>query len=466
MKLNQLKTLVKQGESETLEFKKTTANLHAAMETVCAFLNSDHGGKVLIGVNNDGKIIGQEVNDSHFQQIAAETRKIEPRTNIDIEYVTIKDNHKVIILSVDSGNSAPYEYDGRAFTRIQSTTSRMTQEEKEYLTHKNNPQRWETLTNNDRTINDLDKARIKTIVRMGIEKGRLPEEAITASTLNILKKLDLIVNDKLTNAAVILFCKNEKKQFRQSSMKLARFKGLDTEEFYDNKLIKSNAFDLYDKAMEFLHFNVPLAAKIVEGQSERVETPAIPYKVLREALTNAIVHKDYSNAGSMIWIARFDDRVNITNTGSLPKGIALKELSKEHKSFPRNPLIANVFYICGKIEGWGRGTIDMIKDCKKSDNPVPKYDEIGNSFSVTLPLKEPINNITLQQPSILMPKLTDRQNKILNILKNGPLSNSQIMLKLKSSVTDRTIRQDLIKLKEMGLISSEGKTKSVIWALR
>ncbi|MBS1988861.1 ATP-binding protein, partial [Candidatus Dependentiae bacterium] len=111
MKLEQIKKLVKLGESEILEFKKSTAELKTAMQTVCAFLNSDHGGIVLIGVTDDQKIIGQEVSDSTRKDIANELRKIEPHADVDINYVAVKDNRYVIVISTQRENRAPYLYD-------------------------------------------------------------------------------------------------------------------------------------------------------------------------------------------------------------------------------------------------------------------------------------------------------------------------------------------------------------------
>lgn len=417
MKITQLKTLVKHGESETLEFKNSTGSLNTGMQTVCAFLNSNHGGIVIFGVKDDGKIIGQKVTDSTRKEIAVELNKIDPHPKIDVKYVNIENSLQAIIMVVNPGEKTPYTYDGRPYARSQSTTIRMTKEEYIYLLHQNNPTQWENLTNNTCKLSDLDRNKIKEIIRMAVFEKRLPESSISANIPDILKKLDLMVNGKLTNAAVILFCKNENKQFMQSTLKLARFKGIDKTEFLDTKAFKDNAFNLYDKAMDFLAFNLPVAARIEAGNPNRVEKPAIPYNVLREAITNAIVHRDYSHAGGSTSIAIYDDRVNITNTGALPKGVLLSQLSKEHPSIPRNPLIAHVFYLCGKIEKWGRGTLDMIQACKKAGNPAPKYEEIGGSFSVTLPLKELIHTTIFRQQKDVN-KLTVRQKKILKLKQN------------------------------------------------
>ena len=465
MKIAQLKSLVKHGESETLEFKHSTGSITAGMQTICAFLNSDHGGTVIFGVSDKGQIVGQAVTDKTKKEIAIELNKIEPRTKIDVKYVRVTGDRQAIVLFANPGDQAPYTYDGRPFVRNQSTTMRMPKDEYIYLHNKNSPIDWEGLTNNKCTLNDLDRNRIKEVVRTGVFEKRLPESAMQESIPEILKKLELLQDSKLTNAAVVLFCKKENKQFMQSNIKLARFRGIDKTEFLDNKVYRANIFDLYEKAMDFLVFALPLAARIEPGNPNRVETPAIPYTVLREALINALVHRDYSHAGGSISVAVYDDRVNISNTGGLPSGLRVSQLSKAHQSVPRNPVIANVMYVCKKIEKWGRGTLDMITDCKKAGLPLPEYEEVGGGFSVTLHLKEPIRTIIMKQAYKNGPKLTARQKEIIDILKQGPSTRQEIMSQMTIVITDRVMQLELAKLKKMRIIQSEGKGKSIVWAL-
>lgn len=462
MKIAQLKSLAKQGESETLEFKTSTANLSAGMKTVCAFLNSEHGGTVVFGITNKGKIVGQEITDKTLQAIAVEIGRIEPYANIRIEYVSVKDNLQVVLFMVTPDRKAPYTYDGRSYMRRQSTTIDMPREEVQYLYNKNNPSLWESQLNDKCTIKDLDHNRIKYVIRRAVTEKRLPEDALDLTVPEILKKLNLTVGNKLTNAAVILFCKDEDKQFMQSMIKLARFRGTDKSEFLDSKEYRGNAFDLYEKADAFLVFVLPLAAHTKGGQY-RVETPAIPYSVLREALINALAHRNYSYAGGSIDIAIYDDRVEIVNNGNLPHGISVKMLARVHKSVPRNPLIANVFYLCHMIERWGRGTLDMIKDCEAAGNPLPIYKEEGDVFSVILPLKTPMRTVVYKEEG--KSGLTALQQEIINVLQQGPLNRVQIMEKLGTELADRTIQAELTKLKNMGLITSKGRTKTTIWRL-
>jgi ATP-dependent DNA helicase RecG len=210
MKIAQLKALAKRGESERLEFKTTTSSMVSGMQTMCAFLNSSHGGMIIFGIKDDGKIVGQEVTDKTRKDIASELNKIEPHSKIDVEYVRVTDDRRAIVFLINPGEKAPYTYDGRAFVRNQSTTMRMTKEEYIYLHNKNHPTTWEGLTSSSCKLSDLDRNKIKEAIRMAVFEKRLPESASSATISDTLKRLKLTAHGKPTNAAVVLFCKNER----------------------------------------------------------------------------------------------------------------------------------------------------------------------------------------------------------------------------------------------------------------
>jgi ATP-dependent DNA helicase RecG len=124
--INKINLLVEKGESHNLEFKKSTSLLRAVFETICAFLNAK-GGIVLIGVNNSGQIVGQDVTDNTKQEIAREINRIEPTANVEIYYIPVNVGKYVIAIEVSEGTHAPYVYDGRPYERNQTTTDRITQ---------------------------------------------------------------------------------------------------------------------------------------------------------------------------------------------------------------------------------------------------------------------------------------------------------------------------------------------------
>lgn len=123
-----------------------------------------------------------------------------------------------------------------------------------------------------------------------------------------------------------------------------------------------------------------------------------------------------------------------------------------------------ILYICKKIEKWGRGTLDMIADCKKVGNPLPIYEEVGGTFSVTLPFKEPIRTVIIKQAERRdLMSLTERQRKIVEALQERPLNRQQLLEKSKLDLPARTLQWEITKLKEMGLIKSEGKGRATVW---
>lgn len=471
MKLPKLKAMVKRGESDTLEFKESTKQIERGIETLCAFLNSKDGGTLLFGVTDKQEIVGQSDNDNIRKLIANHLRRIEPAPDIETLFIAVGKEKSVIALIVKPNfQDGPYVCNGKPYIRVQSTTEVMPQEKyKRLLSTQLSRIPWEDSTNNHCTIDDLDKNRIKQVVRIAIAENRLPEDEAHASIDSILRKFNLIVDDKLTNGAVILFCKNEEKQFAQSLLKLARFRGNEKDEFIDQKMIRNhNAFDVFDEAMTFLESFIPVAGRIEEGSPYRIDTPGILTKSLREAIINAIVHRDYSIHGGSISIAVYDSGIEITSVGRLPDDIKVKQLSQKHGSFPRNPHIAGVFYRCKLIEQWGRGTYDMIKHCKEAGFPRPRFEETVGSFTVVLPFKEPIQRAELQpQEAKMLSSLTERQREILFILKQGTLSRDQIMEQLKQAPAVRTFQSDLLKLASLNLIMKSGESggRFVKWAL-
>jgi ATP-dependent DNA helicase RecG len=143
MNTYEIRSLIAHGESETVEFKTSTAQLKRAFETICAFLNGS-GGCVFIGVNDEGKLVGQQITDKTKQEIAIELGKLEPTPQIEIHYTPLQEEKAtfIILLQIPKGLRAPYLYDGRAYQRHQSTTVRMPQQHYEHLLMSRAPVRY------------------------------------------------------------------------------------------------------------------------------------------------------------------------------------------------------------------------------------------------------------------------------------------------------------------------------------
>ena len=469
MNLTQLKQLVHEGESNQVEFKRSTAQIKAAFTTVCAFLNGT-GGIVVFGAKDNGEFIGQQVADKTKLEIAHESKKIEPNTPIDVHYIPIANDLHVIAVEVPQGKYIPYVYDARPYERTQSSTAPMTQHRYEqlivqraYLNHN-----WVDFLTNEYSIDDLDHDEIRTTVIEGIQQNRISPETIHYSIEQILINFNLIQNNSLTNAAVILFCKTTKKIFSRCELKMARFRGIGkVDGFIDNQMETANAFQLIQLAHHFANRHLPIASFFEPGKLARIDQPAVPQLALREALINTLSHRNYNEKSASPSLAIYDDRLEIWNPGALPSGITLKQLKKPHHSFPRNELIASVFYKRGWIEKWGTGTVRMMEFCKNNNTPEPEFSEESYGFSVVFPFKEVMHTGISEQPIINAPlsiSLTHRQKDILHLLNNRlSMTSKEILENLETPPAQRTLRDDLIYLKKSGLVHSKGHAKNTIW---
>lgn len=467
MNIDELKALVAQKESHVLEFKKSTAQLKSAVESICAFLN-ESGGTVLIGVTDGGHMVGQEVTDNTRREIAHEISKIEPTIQVTVEYVLLDNGKQVIALKVPNGLYKPYVYDARPFQRNQSTTVKMSQHRYEQLLVKRGQLNyaWDTYPATDCKIADLDHDEIRRTVLQGIQVNRISADAVNEEVIGILKRLRLYKDNRLTNAAMVLFAKDVRDHYSQCHIKMARFKGTSkTGDFIDNQSFYGNAFKILSEASAFVQRHLPISSSYQEGKLERIDKPAIPPLAVREGLINAICHRDYSNYSASLSLAIFDDRLEIWNVGGLPQELTISDLKKTHESYPRNKLIADTFYNRGLIERWGTGTIKMIDSCKDQDVPLPEFEEYSGGLAVIFKYKGFVDLGMSDAETI--ERLNNRQRELLNLLvREGPLKPRDILNRLKLSVSERTLRYDLLALRKLGILDKRGHANTTLWFVR
>ena len=399
MNINDIETvkrIIENTENNQTEFKETTGQLERGMETICAFLNGT-GGTLLFGVTDNGKIIGQEVADSTKRNIAEAINRLEPVAEVQVSYITVPDSEKCIItLHVEEARfERPFCYKGRAYMRVESVTTTMPQTVyNDLLMQRGGKYGWESMTNPDLQITDLDENAILRAVRAGIDSGRLPETTIREEIPAILEKFDLLHNRQLNNASAVLFGRKFY-DYPQCLLRMARFRGVNKDEFIDNQRIQGNIYDLLDAAMSFFFKHLSLSAKI-EGLY-REEELSIPYKALRECCINSFAHRFYHRPGSSVSIAIYDNRVEITNSGAFPVDIPLERLLSSHDSQPQNPIIANVLYKSKVLESWGRGIGLMVDECRRVGIPEPEFHADGGFVNVVFHYK---NNTVVQNPTV------------------------------------------------------------------
>lgn len=459
MTIKDIETLIHNDETREIELKKTTGELKDGMKSACAFLNTD-GGWLIFGVTPTTlRIVGQDVTESTRREIALALTHLEPALDIEVEYIDVpnSDGKQLIVMRFDKWvwGMEPYTYHKCPYYRVESVTKEMP---RDMFVERLKAARpldfaWDEQIAQGITINDLDEERIRNAVRLGIAGGRINASAEGATVETLLGKLKLLNDGKPTNAAVMLFGKNTD-DYPQLLMRMACFKGNDKNEFLDNNRQYGNFFDLLDAGTAFCFRNLRLSGKIVGMRRE--EQLEIPAEALREALINALCHRDYSNPRASVSLAIYSDRVEIVNPGRFPTQLTPENIKRQHDSYPYNIKIAQVLYQTTYLENWGSGVMRMMDLCKAQHMANPDY-QLGEN-TVTIIFRRRNDSQNDSQKS-----LNERQKKIVMLMRNDQhISVGSIAVKL--SLSAPTVYREIKKINTVSELYWDGSSKTGHWA--
>lgn len=460
MELDEIARLVRRGESESVEFKRTTSELTAAMRSVCAMLNGGRGGFIFFGVTDEGSVVGQPAAAETVEQIANALRRIEPRAETGIEVTPVIEGRSVLVVRVPVSRVV-HTYERVPYERIGNTTGPMPTEiyRRRLVEESLATSSWESQIADGAGIDDLDHREILTTVEEAIRRQRLDDPG-TREIEPLLLGMGLMSQGRLLNAALVLFGLEERLRGRypQCLLRMARFRGTTMSEFDDNRQVIGNAFRQFTAAQRFWIDYLPVAGRIVPDRLERIDEPLYPTEALREALANAICHRDYSIPGDSIGLAIYDDRLEFSSPGLLPFGQTPADLARPHPSRRRNPLIAEVFYRRGIIEQWGRGTLKMIDLCRQANLPEPTFENTRFETIVRFNHGRSLARDRVER------SLTPNQATLLALLRaHGPMTLREMLSRLDDPLPERTVQDSLQRLRVLGLVSLSGTRRSARW---
>ena len=209
--------------------------------------------------------------------------------------------------------------------------------------------------------------------------GRAQQDTAT-STESVLQNMNLLVGDEPCNAVALLFTQNPGRYVVEAQVMCARFLGTDSVQFLDERSFAGNVFLQLEEALAFVTRNTR-QQPVITGRPERDVVPEYPAEAVREAITNAICHRDYTMTGT-VQVRIYDDRLEVWNPGMLPAGIVVEELYREHPSRPRNPRLAAAMHRARLIEHWGTGTLRIVRACESRGMPRPEFVSAMGSFIV------------------------------------------------------------------------------------
>jgi len=359
------------SETQNIEYKSIWKDDY--LKWLCGFANAN-GGVLYVGKNDCGETVGLKDTKKLMEELP---NKIRTTMGIVADVSLVTENEKDCIVIEVQPYPSPISYHGKYYLRSGATNQELTGNALDEFMLRKQGKTWDSVPVPFVKIEDLDKEAFSLFRKKAIESKRLSDEDLAMDDQTLLKNLMLIENEYLKRSAILLFYKNPEQFVFGSYVKIGFFE--DPEILYQDE-IHGSLLSMIDKIMETIRLKY-LKAWISYVGISRIETYTVPLPAIREAVLNAIVHKDYSS-GVPIQIRIYEDKIQISNTGHLPVELTAETMLQSNTSRPHNPLIANTFFRCGFIESWGRGIDKMNKACIAEGLQSPVYQTISDSVIV------------------------------------------------------------------------------------
>jgi len=448
-------------ESETIELKKSLAELHAGLVSISAILNKHGRGELWFGIKDNGQVVGLPVSDKTLRDISqAIAAHIEPRI---YPHITAETNAQAVCIKVTfEGAETPYYAYGRAYMRVADEDRQLSARELERLIVAKNQEQhaWDS-ARSDKQVSDLDEGKLRAFV----ERAHLPWD----DPVNTLTKLGLMKNGRVLNAATLFFERKASLQLR-----CAVFGTQESAMIIDRHDFDGDILELIEEAQKYILKNIHIGMRL-EGLY-RVDVPEIQAEALREAIINAFCHRDYRDP-DYVHVAVFKDRVEIRSPGRLYGLITIDDLRKGFVSQRRNPLIADLFRRIEMVESWGRGMPLILKHA-----PDVIFREVGNLFIVSFnrpsfvedagrvvevpsqKSKQPVKKFGKESSVKKFGKessVKTGQKILLLLAKQREMTISELAAQL--ALTPRTIEKQIVHLRKAGQLLRIGGRKLGHW---
>jgi ATP-dependent DNA helicase RecG len=441
-----LQTVTQSGEGYRIEFKRSV-NTDLSKEMV-AFANSS-GGRIFIGIEDDGTISGVTATNELKSRVQAMADDCDPSVPVDLEIAV-----NVLIVHVAEGKNKPYRCTNGFYVRNGPNSVKLSTEEiGEFFKEQGKIHFDEMRLRQVKYPMDLDENAVKKFVML----LNSPSPILTD---HLLTNLGVVYQEDsvhvVNNAGVLFFAQNPTRFIPQGSTTCVVYQGNNKVDIIDKKTFDFHLIGNIDESLAFLKRHLNLAYEIKSRQ--RTEKLEIPEVALREAVVNAVAHRDYFEKGATVMIEIFDNRVEISNPGGLPKGLNPKDFGK--RTLARNPLIASLLHRVGYIEKLGTG-IQRIKDAVESVGLAAPEFEFDSFFTIIFQRQE----VQTKELSVSSPQRRKRMEFVLKELRlHQTIEVIKIAEKFKTSAAN--IRKDLRYLEENDLIISIGSTKNRTYLLK
>ncbi len=445
-------------ETQNIEWKLSWRDEY--LKWICGFANAE-GGTLVIGKNDKGELVGVANAKRLLEEIPNKVRDIlGVVVAVNLHTQDGRDWLEIVVNAYPS----PISYRGEYHLRSGSTKQELKGAALDRFLLRKLGRHWDGVPVPHVTMQDLEPRALAAFRKMAIKSGRLSAESLTESDAVLIEKLHLTEGHYLKRAATLLFHSDPEKFTTGACIKMGFFR-TDSDLLYHD-VIEGDLLTQAEKTLDVL-LTKYLRAGISYQGTQRLERFPVPEPALREAIINAIAHKDY---GALIptQISVYDHKLIIWNAGQLPPDWSLARLMTKHPSQPANPDIAHTLFLAGKIEAWGRG-IDLIRHtCAAYGSPEPQFACDSAGFWVEFPflkVDDAPNAAELVSENGLGNGLGDSTpSRLLLLIKTRP-TITLVEMSQQLGVSTTAIEKSIKRLKAKGLLQRVGSTRSGNWVV-
>jgi ATP-dependent DNA helicase RecG len=362
-------------ESQHTEWKESWRD--DLLRWVCGFANAE-GGRLEIGRNDKGEIVGLANAPKLLEDLPNKIRDLLGiLVAVNLHHT---DGKAWLVIEVDAYLN-PISYRGHYYIRSGSTLQEIKGSSLDRFLLRKQGRTWDGVPVPKVKTGDLSAPAIRKFREMAARSGRLDPADLRVSDAALIEKLKLTEGDYLKRAALLLFHEDPERFVTGAFVKIGYFRSASDLAYHDE--VHGNLFEQTAQTIDLVRTKYLKAAITYQG-IQRIERYPVPNAALREAILNALVHRDYA-VGAPVQIRVYENRLKIWNPAVLPEGWTLENLLADHASTPYNPFLANAFFRAGEIETWGRGIQRIFEACQEAGTPTPIIDYKPNDLWIEFP---------------------------------------------------------------------------------
>ncbi len=456
-------SLYQQGPSENVAFELESAAVNHLAETLAGFANAQ-GGFVLLGVDPKTRAVrGIKDNDSAIDKALTASQRCEPPLVLPRPETATIDGKEILVAQVPMGLPHAYGLRGKYLTRAGKKNVALGPRQLRELLRARGEANFEMLAAPNASLDDLDDALVKKYAADFLGEASPKKDAV----LDLLHRRGCLIREggtyHPTISGYLLFGKEPQRAFPSAGILLARYAGKEMTDEFVREVVRGSLPEQVRRVEAFVVANMRKGARLDSLQRE--DRAEYPIPAVREAIVNAVAHRDYAIRGDEIRVLLFSDHLEVYSPGRLPGHVTVDNIVAER--FSRNEVIAQVLADMGFIERLGYGIDRMIRLMREWGLPPPRFAETPNGFRVTL--RGPGGKLVADEVDRSKwgrLDLNERQQAALEFLaKNQRITNSDFR-ELFSDVSEETIRRDLADLVEQGILLKMGDKKGTYYIFK